>query len=138
MFAACEDHAARLVFVERHRRLPQSDEHIPLAASSRKLRDALKKVDPQRAEELEGFADYRNRLAHSLFRYDYVETDPDEDGIRLIEGFAAHRMLHPLSGETTSIPSNDEIEEKYYEMNAWCRETWVKFRKLVTPGEVSK
>lgn len=138
MFAACEDHAARLVFVRREQRLPQENEHLKLAASSWKLREALKEVDPTRAAELETFSDYRNRLAHSLFRYDVVETDPDEHGVALIEGFTEHRMLHPRTGETTKIPSEEEIEERYHEMNAWCRATWVRFRELAGPDPMSR
>lgn len=100
-----------------------------------KLRDALGKVDPKRADELQGFSDYRNRLTHSLFRYDHIVTDPDVEGAPFIVGSTEHRMLHPRTGETTSIPSDWEIEEKYDEMNAWCRETWIRFHELATPRE---
>lgn len=132
IFAACEDHAAYLLFATRHSKLPENDEHLELAKYSERLRREVKaEVDPGLAEDLERFARCRNLLAHSVMRYDYIETEPDANGIRLITGFEKHRTVNPRSGKPVPIPTDDEVEEHRAEMNHWCREVWLRARKLV-------
>lgn len=134
-FAACEDHAAYLLFANRHGRLPDDDEHLSLARHSATLRDAVKKeVDEVLAQELDEFADERNRLAHSVMRHDYVETEPDENGVRLILGFENHRTIQPRSGTPAPLPTDEEIEDLVGRMNLWCRERWVAAKEVASRG----
>ncbi|NIK54625.1 hypothetical protein [Kribbella shirazensis] len=131
VFAACEDHAAYLLFATRKNRLPEDDEHLELAKFSDELRKALKnEVAPVLAEDLARFSQYRNRLAHSVMRYDYVETEPDENGFRLIAGFESHRTVNPRSGMPMPIPDDDEVETRLAEMNHWCRAVWVRAKEV--------
>lgn len=135
IFAACEDHAAYLLFATRSGRLPKNDEHLELAKYSERLRKEVKaEVDPGLADDLERFGQYRNLLAHSVMRYDYVETEPDENGVRLIMGFENHRTVNPRTGTPEPVPTDDEIEERRAEMNHWCRAVWVRTRELVRHG----
>lgn len=133
IFAACEDHAAYLLFTTRKGRLPENDEHLELAKYSERLRkDVGTEVDPALADDLARFADYRNLMAHSVMRYDYIETEPDENGIRLITGIENHRTVNPRSGTPVPIPSDDEISEQRAEMNLWCRGVWIRAKDLLS------
>lgn len=132
-FAACEDHAAYLLFATRNGRLPSEDEHLPLAARSYSLRsDVEKELAPDLAADLDRFAEERNRLAHSVMRYDYIESDPAETGIALILGFENHRTIQPRTGKESALPSQREIDDLAGEMNLWCRERWISAKEAAS------
>lgn len=133
IFAACEDHAAYLLHTTRSGQLPENDAHLELAKHSEGLRKAIRtEVNADLAEDLERFANYRNLMAHSVMRYDYVETEPDANGIRLITGIENHRTVNPRTGTPVPIPSDDEIAEHRAEMNLWCRGVWIQAKQLAT------
>ena len=129
-YAACEDHAAHLLFVRANGRHPQNDEHLPLAASSPALRNAMHRSGlGGLAKDLEAFAEIRNQLAHSVVRVDWPM-----DGHRILR-VEGHRTFHPRTGSIETIPSDDEVYAQLGMMRAWCRER-ISEADSLAPGRI--